>query len=300
MFNMDLQKALDILEIKNDLSAINTTNLKKKYHKLALKYHPDKNPDNEESTKKFQQLNEAYLLLQREIKDDMNQDRETSTNYVDIVTFFIYNLLNDEIALIVKNILFSTFSSPRIFEPLSKNTLLIIYNFLSKYKYLLHISDAIINNLKEVMKQKFQELLIYELNPSINDLMENNIYKLVVKERTYFVPLWHNELYFEDENGEENIIVICNPGLPEYMSLNENNDLIIEKKIPFSFSLFSQKYISVMVGKQSFDIPISSLYIKPVQRFVFLEKGISQVIENDIYNIEKKGNIIVNITFQNL
>jgi hypothetical protein len=297
---MDLQKALDILEIKNDLSAINTTNLKKKYHKLALKYHPDKNPDNEESTKKFQQLNEAYLLLQREIKDDMNQDRETSTNYVDIVTFFIYNLLNDEIALIVKNILFSTFSSPRIFEPLSKNTLLIIYNFLSKYKYLLHISDAIINNLKEVMKQKFQELLIYELNPSINDLMENNIYKLVVKERTYFVPLWHNELYFEDENGEENIIVICNPGLPEYMSLNENNDLIIEKKIPFSFSLFSQKYISVMVGKQSFDIPISSLYIKPVQRFVFLEKGISQVIENDIYNIEKKGNIIVNITFQNL
>jgi len=300
MFNMDLQKALDILEIKNDLSAINTTNLKKKYHKLALKYHPDKNPDNEESTKKFQQLNEAYLLLQREIKDDMNQDRETSTNYADIVTFFIYNLLNDEIALIVKNILFSTFSSPRIFEPLSKNTLLIIYNFLSKYKYLLHISDAIINNLKEVMKQKFQELSIYELNPSINDLMENNIYKLVVKERTYFVPLWHNELYFEDENGEENIIVICNPGLPEYMSLNENNDLIIEKKIPFSFSLFSQKYISVMVGKQSFDIPISSLYIKPVQRFVFLEKGISQVIENDIYNIEKKGNIIVNIIFQNL
>jgi len=297
---MDLQKALDILEIKNDLSAINTTNLKKKYHKLALKYHPDKNPDNEESTKKFQQLNEAYLLLQREIKDDMNQDRETSTNYADIVTFFIYNLLNDEIALIVKNILFSTFSSPRIFEPLSKNTLLIIYNFLSKYKYLLHISDAIINNLKEVMKQKFQELSIYELNPSINDLMENNIYKLVVKERTYFVPLWHNELYFEDENGEENIIVICNPGLPEYMSLNENNDLIIEKKIPFSFSLFSQKYISVMVGKQSFDIPISSLYIKPVQRFVFLEKGISQVIENDIYNIEKKGNIIVNIIFQNL
>jgi hypothetical protein len=300
---MDLQKALDILEIKNDIYSLNMSNLKKKYHKLALKYHPDKNPNNEESTKKFQQLNDAYFLLQREIKyetDETDETDETSTNYADIVNFFICNLLNAEIALIVKNILFSTFSNFRIFEPLSKNTLVIIYNFLSKYKTLLHIDESILNNVKEIMIQKFQDLQIYELNPSINDLMENNIYKLVVKERTYFVPLWHNELYFEDEKGEENIIVICNPELPENMSLNENNDLVVEKILPFSFSLFSQKYITLQVGKKCFDIPVCSLYIKPIQSFVFLEKGISQIIENDIYNVEKKGNIIVNITFQNV
>jgi curved DNA-binding protein len=37
--------------------------IKKAYRKLALQYHPDKNPDNKEAEEKFKKINEAYAVL---------------------------------------------------------------------------------------------------------------------------------------------------------------------------------------------------------------------------------------------
>jgi len=37
--------------------------IKKAYRKLALKYHPDRNPDNKEAEEKFKRISEAYAVL---------------------------------------------------------------------------------------------------------------------------------------------------------------------------------------------------------------------------------------------
>jgi curved DNA-binding protein len=37
--------------------------IKKAYRKLALKYHPDRNPDNREAEEKFKKISEAYAVL---------------------------------------------------------------------------------------------------------------------------------------------------------------------------------------------------------------------------------------------
>ena len=50
----------EILGVKRDADKIT---LKKAYRKIAIKYHPDKNPDNKEAENKFKEASEAYEVL---------------------------------------------------------------------------------------------------------------------------------------------------------------------------------------------------------------------------------------------
>lgn len=50
----------DLLEIKTDASELE---IKKAYRKLAIKHHPDKNPDDPEASARFQAIGEAYQVL---------------------------------------------------------------------------------------------------------------------------------------------------------------------------------------------------------------------------------------------
>lgn len=50
----------DILEVPTDAK---TEDIRRQYYKLARKYHPDKNPDDPQAKKRFQQIGEAYQVL---------------------------------------------------------------------------------------------------------------------------------------------------------------------------------------------------------------------------------------------
>jgi curved DNA-binding protein CbpA len=302
---MNLKEALDVLEIEN-ISMLTLDRLKKRYHKKALQNHPDKNGNTQESTQHFQRIQEAYELLKREISilnGDTNQQQSveaSNVGYNAILHLFIDGILkgkyNDFILNIVKDIVSGCREiSLKLFEDMNKEQSLAIYNFIVKYKQLLRISEDTLEKVREILVNKFKDMQIYVLNPSINDLFQNNVYKLDIDNKLYFVPLWHSELYFDSD-----IIVKCNPELPDNVEIDEENNLIITERISHNntiASLFVEKSRPIKIGDYSFELPMDQLFVRQYQTFILRGKGISKIVENDIYKVEDKADIIVKIIF---
>jgi len=58
----------DYYEVLGIAKTATDDELKKAYRKLALKYHPDRNPDDKEAEEKFKEAAEAYEVLSNKDK----------------------------------------------------------------------------------------------------------------------------------------------------------------------------------------------------------------------------------------
>lgn len=319
---MDIQKALDELEISLDdieLTKIDNDYIKKKYHKLALKWHPDKNKDIY-SNEKFQRINEAYEYLTSEL-NFTNKNSKTSEScsfentfnsketkfYVDILSGFILSLVkgsyNDLLLNIVKEIslgyeVITTAYLRKKMEELDKQKAIELYQLLYRYKDVLYISGETLELVSLIIKERLERSKendrVFILKPNLKDIIEHNIYKLYVDEQLYLVPLWHNELYFDAKDGSE-IIVLCQPKLPTNMSIDENNNICVETYIKIDLDLIKNKFVSIDVGDKWFSIPLDKLYLKEEQIYKFKGQGIAHILEKNMYNINSKADIIVKI-----
>ena len=308
---MNYKEAFEILEIDLSIVSVNDITvdyLKKQYRRLALKNHPDKNNNTAESTTKFQQIQEAYEYLRRDFKhlpDGDDDDAEPSDGpisslYLDILTGFMKTVFagayDDVMTKIVRDIIVAGKKiSSRLFDGLDKETALNIYTFLSNNRTVLHLSQEILDVIREVVVKKYDNIEVYNLNPSISDLMNNNLYKLYVNDALYLVPLWHNESYFDGSGCE--IMVICEPELPKGITIDDDNNICVETVIHLHSALaivLADGAIPVDVGEKEFKIPLSQLHMKKEQYYRIKNEGISR-IKRDVCDVAEKSDIIVKI-----
>lgn len=62
---------IDYYELLEVSKSSDKTTIKKAYRKLAMQYHPDKNPGDNEAEEKFKAINEAYQVLSDDQKTNL-------------------------------------------------------------------------------------------------------------------------------------------------------------------------------------------------------------------------------------
>jgi len=287
--------------------------LKRQYKTMALKYHPDKNRS-EDAVSRFQEIQSSYEYLMSHndysFYDDEYSGDETDSedvpdkkNYKVLLFSFFKNILSTE----SRNKMFLTIlkritatcedNALDILRKLDKHILIKLFEIIKKYKDVLHFTEEFIKNIQQLLDEKFKHDECILLNPTLEDLFENNLYKLKLEDSVFIIPLWHHELVYD--NSGNDIYVNCNPVLPEHIQIDERNNIIVEVEY-FIEDIWKKDVLTCsLTSKQHFYIKRENLKLTSHQKVVFSQQGISKINTKNIFDVTNRGDVIVNIHLLN-
>lgn len=311
---MNYKKACESLEIEFDDNIIDELKLKRQYRLKALLYHPDKN-NSADAVSRFQEVQESYEYLMKyqgymdpendidSFEDDYECDQMFSNidknGYKWALFSFLKNILNKDIQ---NNLLYTIIqrissicesSALDTLEKLDKTMLIKIYDILKKYKDAFHFTEEFIIKIENIISEKMKNDECIILNPTLDDLFKNNLYRLTINKNYYCIPLWHHELVYD--NSGSDIYVKCNPMLPENIEIDNKNNIhvFVEYKIS---EIWNKKTIDLYLTKENqIKITVNLLKLVEEQLIMFSNMGISKINIENVYDYARRSDIIVHL-----
>lgn len=291
---MDLARACEILDI---VPPFDMKRLKQKYHKAALQHHPDRSSDTNSSAI-FQEIGSAYTFLSMWL--DAEHTAPPSFDYGSILDKFICalgekrHISKDEMNTLLDDLIHGCRSlSLKAFKDTDKDTAVKLFGYIVRYSELLGLDEGTILLMREIVREKMSDDQLVILNPSIDNLLKDELYPLEHNGEMFYVPLWHDEISF-DLSGAL-LVVKCIPEVDDHIHVDEQNVLQVNVSTQCS-KVFEDGCINVQLGDKMFHIPGHEIQIKPLQTYTIRSVGIACIDTHEPYNASKKADIVFNIT----
>ena len=302
--------ACERLNLDGDFSI---KDVRKNYLLLALKYHPDKTNNSDDSALIFKNVKDAYdyLICYYEKLDNYESDfladeereetkeMESDISYIDLISRFIsitssFNN-NIEIAILLECFTNNcTKFSLKLLENIDIDNLLTLYKYISNYADVFNISNETLVNINDIIREKLKNDSIIILNPTLKNVLNNDIYKLDYNGTTLYVPLSQRNSYFDFSGGILNVKCIANILDTSNSNIAIDNDNNIQVKVFETITtIFDTPNIVINIETLKFEIATSELYIRPYQTYKLKNQGIAKM--NDRLDIIGRKDIIVYI-----
>lgn len=299
---MEVDVAMNVLGFEAGYNyTLNEVN--KRYRTLALQHHPDKNSNSEQSSARFKEINEAYVLLKKTSEnnnnndgnnDDENNDDENNDDEFDEYEFIYafvssFSYFKEDMIITIRHFINGLYEKAIInFDSLDSETALKLYELITTYNFIFNINEEYLNRIKQRLEKNVKRVI---LHPTLEELYsENNIHVLDVgDDGKIYVPLWHTELQY-NVNGET-IIVNCLPKLPNYIHIDADNNIHMDVRTHVSNLM---DVLNVPVCARVY-IPTDKIRLKRFQKIRLKNKGIPKINITNIYNIKLKSDIIINL-----
>lgn len=317
---MSVSDAFSVLGLSEyDISGLKLEVVVRKYREKALKYHPDKNSNSSESHEAFHRLTEAYDIARNVVslneEGEESKENEPPVGYFDILSQFIKSVISvssephakqERMSIILKKIVEIVRDyqdvSVSMFENIDRETSICIYQFLCSHCDTLCITSAVIDRIRSIIQTKFDDLRIYTITPTLEDMLLDKVFKLNIDGHVYLVPLWHREVYFDDKtrDGQE-ILVLCEPNIDEEVCrLDDNNNIYISTDVIFSRDLLRKDWysdVTIPTSAKTVRLTPHIMTILQTQIIRVIGEGVLRIHEKDMYNNIDRGDIFVTVRF---
>jgi hypothetical protein len=190
--------------------------------------------------------------------------------------------------------------SIQILEKIEGKKFQMMYHLLKKYKHEFFLSDEFYEQMEHIYNIKNNQTEIIVLSPTLSDLQQHMIYKLVKDDQVYLVPLWHNELVYEHYGKE--FIVRCVPDFPnEDIWIDDENHIHCNKTYSVVDLLQKSKrkeMVDIQLGEKTVTfLPCELRLANQPQMLRWKGEGISK-ISKEVYDVSKKSDIICHIVLE--
>lgn len=224
---MTLRESCILFQI-SDLDKMDKKTLKKKYHKMCLKYHPDKNVNHQN---KFTKVKECYETLNTYIDNNVDNNKKSS------------QINNDDLFTIMMSLI-------------SVDNIKYLMNLIDSYKiYMNHTPEMITLNV--TLKQVFDRR-VYTSNHHYIPLWHNVVHQFSVKEEKHFVYIINiNDIPSNIRILKNNDIIVNIPKT----NIKENcfNNIHIYQDIEFNIYISSSEYKKEFVVLEHKGIPKTNM-----------------------------------------